>query len=92
MNVLWGAEKRHEVNLGEIERFLAQLENLPIHLDPSTSLHAFNRILTLARAYNISSYDAAYLELALRKGFPLASLDKHLVKAAKKADVDIYLG
>jgi len=91
VSVLVGAEKRCNVSLGEIERFISQLENLPIHTDPSTAHHAFSRTLTLARAYNISSYDASYLELAIREGLSLASLDKKLIKAAKKADVDIYL-
>lgn len=91
VSVLVGAEKRCEVSLGEIERFISQLENLPIHTDPSTAQHAFNRIFTLARAYNISSYDASYLELAVREGLPLASLDKKLIKTARKADVEIYL-
>jgi len=40
---------------------------------------------------NLSSYDAAYLELAIRESIPLASLDKNLLKAAKKAGVQIYL-
>ncbi len=91
ISVLIGAEKRCETSLGEIEKFISQLENLPIHTDPSTARHAFNRTLTLARAYNISSYDASYLELAVRERLPLASLDKKLVKAARKADLEIYL-
>ena len=90
VSVLLGAEKRFEINLGEIERFISQLENLPIHTDPLTAHQAFSRTITLARAYNISSYDASYLELAMREGLPLASLDKKLVKAAKKADIEIY--
>ncbi|MCP3906682.1 MAG: type II toxin-antitoxin system VapC family toxin [Oceanicoccus sp.] len=56
-----------------------------------TPHHAFNRALTLARAYKLSSYDAAYLELAIREGLPLATLDKNLAKAAIKADVEIHL-
>jgi predicted nucleic acid-binding protein len=43
--------------------------------------------LNLARRYKLSAYDAAYLELALRKGLPLATLDADLEKAAKKAGV-----
>ena len=35
-------------------------------------------------------YDAAYLELALREGLPLATLDKDLLRAARKSDVEIY--
>ena len=47
--------------------------------------------MTLARAYGLSSYDAAYLELAVRRGLPLATLDKELHKAAKRASVAIYM-
>ena len=90
-NVLLGAEKRLEANAGEIERFISQLENLPVYVDPLTSNQSFSRTLALARAYMLSSYDAAYLELAVREGLPLATLDKNLIKAAKKSDVGIYL-
>jgi predicted nucleic acid-binding protein len=45
----------------------------------------------LARIYKLSSYDAAYLELAIREDLPLATLDRDLRKAAKKAEVEIYL-
>jgi predicted nucleic acid-binding protein len=91
VNVLVAAESRCDVSLGEMERFLSQLENLPINTDSLTARHAFSRTLALARAYTISSYDAAYLELAIRAGLPLASLDKKLIRAAKKTDVRIYL-
>ncbi len=90
-NVLLGAEKRREIEAGEIERFISQLENLPLHVDPLTSHQSFNRIMALSRIYKLSSYDAAYLELAIREGLPLATLDKDLRKAAKKADVELYL-
>lgn len=90
-NVLMSAERRLEITVAEVERFISQLENLPIHVDPLTSHQSFGRTLTLSRAYNLSSYDSAYLELALREGLPLATLDKNLIKAAKKADVTIYL-
>jgi len=90
-NVLLGAEKRSEVNAGEVEAFISQLENLPIYVDPLTAQQSFNRTLSLARIYKLSSYDAAYLELSVREGLPLATLDKNLLKAAKKAAVDVYL-
>ena len=91
VNVFQGAEKRGDASAAEIERFISQLENLPIQVDPLTAHQAFSRILALARAYKISSYDAAYLELAIREGLPLATLDKDLIKAAKRAGIDIYL-
>jgi predicted nucleic acid-binding protein len=90
-NVLLGAEKRGQLNTGEIERFISQLESLPIQVDPLTSHQVFSRTLMLAKAYKLSSYDAAYLELAVREGLPLATLDKNLIRAARKVDVEIYL-
>ena len=90
-NVLIGAEKRGDLKTGEVERFITQLEALPIQIDPLTSHQAFSRTLSLSRAYNLSSYDAAYLELAIREGLPLATLDGDLRKAAQRADVLIYL-
>ncbi len=90
-NVLLAAEKRGELEPGEVERFIAQLESLPIQVDPLTAHQAFSRTLSLSRAYKLSSYDAAYLELAIREDLPLATLDKDLRKAAKLADVPLYL-
>lgn len=90
-NVLIGAEKLGDLKTGEVERFITQLEALPIQIDPLTSHQAFSRTLSLSRAYNLSSYDAAYLELAIREGLPLATLDGDLRKAAQRADVLLYL-
>lgn len=52
-----------------------------------TSPQALGDTLNLARRYELSAYDAAYLELALRSGLPMATLDHDLEKAAKKAGV-----
>ncbi len=90
-NVLLGATHRKEIEISEIERFTVQLENLPITVDPLTANQVFGHTLSLARAYRLSSYDAAYLELALRSGLPLSTLDKDLLKAAKRSDVEIYM-
>jgi predicted nucleic acid-binding protein len=48
-------------------------------------------LLALARAHNLSSYDASYLDLSMRKGLPLATLDTRLREAAKKTDVPILM-
>jgi len=91
INVLLMAERRAEIDAGEVEGFISQLENLPLHVDRLTAQQAFSRTISLARIYKLSSYDATYLELAIREGLPLATLDKDLRKAAKKAKVDVYL-
>jgi predicted nucleic acid-binding protein len=90
-NVLLEATNRKDIEPSELERFTVQLENLPISVDTLTAHQVFGHTISLARAYRLSSYDAAYLELALREGLPLATLDKALLKAAKRSDVDIYL-
>ena len=90
-NVLLSATNRKEIEISEIERFTVQLENLPITVDTLTANQVFGHTISLANAYRLSSYDAAYLELALREGLPLATLDKDLLKAARRSDIEIYL-
>ncbi|MGA9235294.1 MAG: type II toxin-antitoxin system VapC family toxin [Desulfobacterales bacterium] len=46
-------------------------------------------LLALARKNNLSSYDASYLDLAMRKGFPIATLGSKLIEAARRIDVPI---
>lgn len=86
-NVIAKAEATALVSEARSEAFLEMLEDLDIEVDASTSAHALSSTLQLARRYRLSSYDASYLELALRSGLPLATLDEDLQKAAKKAGV-----
>jgi predicted nucleic acid-binding protein len=65
------------------------LEALDISTDAETSLRALHDTLDLARRYSLSAYDAAYLELALRKSLPLATLDAQLNAAARQAGVPV---
>ena len=90
-NVLLGATNRKDIEISEVERFTVQLENLPITVDTLTANQVFGHTISLAKAYRLSSYDAAYLELALREGLPLATLDKDLLKVARRSDIKIYL-
>ena len=86
-NVLVGAERRGRITPAESARFLGLLEALPIEVDAHTALRAPRETLLLARAHRLSSYDAAYLELALRLGLPLATRDAALCAAAAAAGV-----
>lgn len=90
-NVLLSAANRKELEISAIERFTGQLENLPITVDTLTANQVFGHTMSLAKAYRLTSYDAAYLELALRESLPLATLDKDLLKAARRSDIEIYL-
>ena len=87
-NVLIQAEKRGRITTAQISVRLELLANLPIVTDTETNLRAFREILTLARSQVLTTYDAAYLELAIRRGIPLATQDKALVRAAKASNVE----
>lgn len=86
-NVVARAEAKDLVSEARSGAFLEMLEGLEIVLDTATFAHALSDTLQLARRYKLSSYDASYLELALRLGLPLATLDKDLQTAARKAGV-----
>ncbi|HEX4785888.1 MAG TPA: type II toxin-antitoxin system VapC family toxin [Candidatus Sulfotelmatobacter sp.] len=77
--------KRHDGDFRDAT--LADLAQLPIQVDGETDKQAWGATLRLARLHQITTYDAAYLELALRRGLPLASLDKDLRSAARAENV-----
>lgn len=70
---------------------LADLALLPVSLDPETDRQAWGATLQLAGRHRLTLYDAAYLELALRRGLPLATLDGELRRAAQAEGV-VVLG
>ena len=88
-NVLVRAEKRKSLNLAQVTGFLEELCAWPIQVDSLGVDRAFQQILSTARYYNLTTYDAAYLELAVRQGLPLATLDDNLRKAADAAGVPL---
>ena len=70
---------------------LADLALLSISLDPETDRQAWGPTVQLAARHRLTLYDAAYLELALRRGLPLATLDRELRSAASAEGV-VLLG
>ncbi len=90
-NGLLVGERRKRTTEAKATQFLTLLSSLPIAVDPETAVRAWKDTLLLARAHHLSAYDAAYLELALRRGLPLASLDGPLKAAAKAVGVALYL-
>lgn len=88
-NSLLVALRHRRISIGEIEKFTETLDTLPIIIDGETSTHALTRTFAIARRYGLTSYDAAYLELALRRDRPLATLDGKLRKAAEIAGVPL---
>jgi predicted nucleic acid-binding protein len=82
-------ERRKRLDEARSQRFFALLNALPIVVDDETGGRAFADIVHLARAHQLSAYDAAYLELAIRRGLPLACLDSKLKVAAVAVGVEV---
>lgn len=88
-NVLARGESQGLLTEARSAEFSSLLERMAIQVEVETSAHALGSILQLARRFNLSSYDASYLDLALRNGIPLATLDKELMRAAGKTAVKV---
>ena len=83
-------ERRKRTTEAKATQFLSLLKSLPITVDDETAARAWQETLQLARTHNLSVYDAAYLELAMRRDLPLASLDEDLKAAAAAVGVAEY--
>jgi predicted nucleic acid-binding protein len=87
LNALLVAEERKRISKELVQRFLHDLETLPVMLEQFPAGIVFDRIQRLSREHGLTAYDAAYLDLALDAGLPLASLDEDLLQACKKTRV-----
>lgn len=88
-NVMAKSLRLEKITQAQASTFVALLEALDIRTDGEASLRSLHDTLDLARRYSLSAYDAAYLELALRKSLPLATLDAQLGAAAQQAGVPV---
>lgn len=86
-NGLVSGERRRRIKPAESAAFVAMIEALPIDADTATGVRALHETVSLAREHRLSAYDAAYLELAMRLGLPLATDDRSLAAAARRAGV-----
>ncbi len=89
-NALRVAERRERLTQADTVQFLALLQQLPIAVEPETPSRMLGEILALAREHGLSTYDASYLDLAMRQGIPLATQDEDLQRAAGRSGVTIY--
>lgn len=89
-NAVLMGERRKRSTAAQAAKWLSYVNSLPIEIDDATTARAWTEVLSLARAHQLSAYDATYLELALRRGLPLASLDGGLKTAARAVGVSEY--
>ena len=86
-NAVLTGERRKRITLAQVAPILQRIADLQIFVDPIRVDRAFGPTLLLARKEQLTEYDAAYLELALREGLPLATLDDRLRRAARTAGI-----
>jgi predicted nucleic acid-binding protein len=91
-NGLLMAERRGRMDPAAVSRAGNLLLSLPIILEPPTRSRPFLAIQPLARKHRLSAYDGAYLELAVRRGIPIATLDGELKRAARREGLEVAGG
>jgi predicted nucleic acid-binding protein len=90
-NTVVKGERRKRCTEAQAARWLTYLQGLPIDVESPQSAFAWGDVLRLAREHQVSAYDAAYLELALRRSRPLATLDDGLRRALRAAGGVLFL-
>ncbi|MGH2371235.1 MAG: type II toxin-antitoxin system VapC family toxin [Chloroflexota bacterium] len=88
-NTLLVGQRRRRLTEAQATSFVHHLQALPITVDDGALAAPWGAVLALGRHYGLSAYDATYLELALRQGLPLATLDAQLRAAATQAGVPL---
>lgn len=83
------AEPRKRLTTTDVSAVLKRIVDLRISVEPIRTHDAFGTILFLARKERLSEYDASYVELALREGLPLATLDRQLRDAVRNNGVPL---
>ncbi|HKM90605.1 MAG TPA: type II toxin-antitoxin system VapC family toxin [Candidatus Acidoferrales bacterium] len=89
-NAVLVAERRKRIRPLEIRRFVELLDNLSVSVDSRSVTECVNNVLPLAREYGLSAYDAAYLDVAMQRGAPLATLDGRLQRAGREVGIEIF--
>jgi predicted nucleic acid-binding protein len=92
LNAFLSAERQRRIGAADTRRFLALLAELPIVVAASEDVVRWSALAERARRHRLTAYDAAYLDLSLQLGLPLATLDGALRAAAKSAGVMIHDG
>jgi predicted nucleic acid-binding protein len=88
-NVLAMAERKRRITPAQSDAFIADLSKLAIERDDEAPNRAFTHLLALCRTHRLTSYDAIYLDLAIRRNLPLGTLDNDLRRTARKLGVGL---
>ena len=83
-------ERRGRATVAQTRGLVERIGTMIVESDSLSGEEIFERILPLARAHRLTVYDAIYLELAERRGLPLATRDSDLAAAAQSVGVELY--
>ena len=89
-NLLLMAERRKRISAAIVRKLSDAIDGLPVTIEPPLTVEQRGDVLNLARTHQLTAYDSAYLELTLRLGGPLATLDAALRKAAVSCGVTVW--
>ncbi len=89
-NAILCGERKGLVTASQTAAFLAELDSADIETETDSPKFRQSVVLALARSHGLTAYDAMYLELALRRGAPLATFDQKLAEAARKAGGRVF--
>jgi predicted nucleic acid-binding protein len=89
-NGLVVAERRRILTAAEATRCLMHIEQLTAQVDTNSDLVPARQALNTARSFQLSAYDAVYLDTARNEGLALATLDRSMRTAAERAAVEIF--
>jgi len=89
-NALLVAERRKRIKPPDVRRFVELLKNLMLVGHAHSVTETVANVQPLAKQYELSAYDAAYLDLAIRQGAPLATLDNKLKTASRSAGIKLF--
>ncbi len=89
LNALAMAERRNRIDAEQRQRLTGFLRDLPVAIDNETASQSWAVTSQLAARHRLTLYDTAYLELALRLGLPLATLDQELRAAGAALGVTL---
>jgi predicted nucleic acid-binding protein len=90
LNVLHLAVRKGRLSSDQRSAAIAFVQRLPIEVESATLSESVRRIVPLAELSRTTVYDACYLDLARRRGLPLASLDRTLRRAAPECGVQVF--
>ena len=89
-NAVVASERRKKLSRADAQHFLRLIQALPLRVDQELPQRQLGDILALARQYDLSTYDASYLDLSMRAGLALATEDGSLRGAARRAGVTLF--